>query len=152
MWTARSVRDKELNRRRGWHPSRLGVSPPSSSSLSPPIDISFLDHNQYSTWNRTRRIQASPFLARTDTRTSRTATAMAQNGAVLINMAPEDNSNKKESKQLFGPDIGVVNNVPAWAHNVGKNAAADALSADVIKSWVTKSKEVSYLPSPIRHI
>ena len=110
------------------------------------------DYSQYSTWNRTRRIQASPFLARTDTTTSRTATAMAQNRAIVVNMAAEDNTSRKESKQLFGPDIGVVNNVPAWAHNVGKNAAADALSADVIKSWVTKSKEVSYLPSPIHHI
>jgi hypothetical protein len=65
---------------------------------------------------------------------------MAQNGAVLVNLTPED---KKESKQLFGPDIGVVNNVPAWAHPVGKNAAADTLSADIIKNWVTKSKEPS---------
>ena len=72
---------------------------------------------------------------------------MAQNGAVLVNMPPEDN--KKESKQLFGPDIGVVNNIPAWAHTVGKNAAADSLSADVIKSWITKSKEVTSLLLPI---
>jgi hypothetical protein len=68
---------------------------------------------------------------------------MAQNGAVLINMAPEDNPNKKESKQLFGPDIGVVTNVPAWTHNVGKSAAADTLSTDVIKNWIAKSKEPS---------
>ena len=114
--------------------------------------MSLLDHNQYSTWNRTRRIQVSPFLARTDTRTSRTATAMAQNGAVLVNMAPDDNISKKESKQLFGPDIGVVNNTPAWAHNVGKNAAADSLSADIIKNWIAKSKEVSFLLPPIRPI
>ncbi|KAG6377526.1 hypothetical protein JVT61DRAFT_15336 [Boletus reticuloceps] len=100
-------------------------------------------NNQYSTWNRTRRLQVSPFLARTDTRASRTATAMAHNGAVLVNMAPADNANKKESKQLFGPDIGVVNNVPAWAHPVGKNSAADSLSADIIKNWIAKSKESS---------
>ena len=72
---------------------------------------------------------------------------MAQNGAVLVNIPPEDN--KKESKQLFGPDIGVVSNIPAWAHTVGKNAAADSLSADVIKSWITKSKEVTSLLLPI---
>ncbi|KAF8439129.1 hypothetical protein L210DRAFT_3646627 [Boletus edulis BED1] len=100
-------------------------------------------NNQYSTWNRTRRLQVSPFLARTDTRASRTATAMAHNGAVLVNMAPADNTNKKESKQLFGPDIGVVNNVPAWAHPVGKSSAADSLSADIIKNWIAKSKESS---------
>ncbi|KAI9567490.1 hypothetical protein HD554DRAFT_2107542 [Boletus coccyginus] len=108
-----------------------------------PGSISVWYHNQYSTWNRTRRIQASPFLARTDTRTSRTATAMAQNGAVLVNMAPDDNISKKESKQLFGPDIGVVSNTPAWAHNVGKSAAADSLSADIIKNWIARSKEPS---------
>lgn len=74
---------------------------------------------------------------------------MAQNGAVFINMAPEDNTNKKDSKQLFGPDIGVVNDIPAWAHTVGKDAAADSLSADVIKSWIAKNKEVTSLPSLI---
>ncbi|KAG8216788.1 hypothetical protein J3R82DRAFT_7033 [Butyriboletus roseoflavus] len=68
---------------------------------------------------------------------------MAQNGAVVVNVAPVENTNKKESKQLFGPDIGVVNNTPAWANTVGKNAAADSLSPDVIKSWMAKSKEPS---------
>ena len=72
---------------------------------------------------------------------------MAQNGAVLIDMIPDDPSDKKESKQLFGPDIGVLNNVPAWANTVGKNTAADSLSAEVIKGWLAKSKEVSSLPS-----
>lgn len=71
---------------------------------------------------------------------------MAQNGAVVVNVTPADNTNKKESKQLFGPDIGVVNNTPAWANSVGKNAAADSLSADVIKSWIAKSKEVLSYP------
>lgn len=77
---------------------------------------------------------------------------MAQNGAVLVNMAPDDNISKKESKQLFGPDIGVVSNTPAWAHNVGKSAAADSLSADIIKNWIAKSKEVTSLLWPIRPI
>ncbi|KAG9313509.1 ribosomal protein L18e/L15P [Chiua virens] len=76
---------------------------------------------------------------------SRTATAiaMAQSRAVVVSMSTEESSNKKESKQLFGPDIGVVNSTPAWAHAVGKNAAADSLSADVVKNWVAKSKEPS---------
>jgi len=46
---------------------------------------------------------------------------------VLVNMAPDNDISKKESKQLFGPDIGVVTNTPAWVHNVGKNAAAGSL-------------------------
>ncbi|KAH0835944.1 hypothetical protein J3R83DRAFT_9867 [Lanmaoa asiatica] len=105
--------------------------------------ISTWYHNHYSTWNRTRRIQTSPFLASTETNTPRAAAAMAQSGAVVVNMATADNTNKKESKQLFGPDIGVLDNTPPWANTVGKNAAADSLSADVIKSWIAKSKEPS---------
>ncbi|KIJ59398.1 hypothetical protein HYDPIDRAFT_118626 [Hydnomerulius pinastri MD-312] len=111
--------------------------------------ISTWYHNQYSTWNRTRRMQASPFLARTDTHTSRTATAMARTAtqdAIVINMGiVDDNTNKKEKKQetLFGPNIGVVNTAPQWAQSMGKQAAADNLSSDIIKSWISKSKEAS---------
>ncbi|KAF9219526.1 hypothetical protein BS17DRAFT_789183 [Gyrodon lividus] len=113
--------------------------------------ISAWYHNQYSTWDRTRRIQASPFLARTDTRTSRVATAMARTAtqdAVVINMGiVDDTTNKKEKdkkqESLFGPNIGVVNNVPQWAQSMGKQATADGLSSDIIKTWIAKSKEPS---------
>ncbi|KAH7886855.1 hypothetical protein F5I97DRAFT_1063025 [Phlebopus sp. FC_14] len=113
--------------------------------------ISAWYHNQYSTWNRTRRMQASPFLARTDTRTSRTAAAMARTAtqdAVVINMGIADDTfttNKKEKKQetLFGPNIGVTNTAPQWAQPMGKQPAADNLSADIIKTWIEKSKEPS---------
>ncbi|KAI6116181.1 hypothetical protein F5141DRAFT_1101618 [Pisolithus sp. B1] len=98
-------------------------------------------NSQYSTWNRTRRLQAPQFLARTDTRTSRTATAMARTGtreAVVINMgAPE-----RESKQdtLFGPNIGVVNTTLPWAQTVTKQTPEDSLSPEIIKAWIAKSK------------
>ncbi|KAF9239891.1 hypothetical protein BU15DRAFT_87890 [Melanogaster broomeanus] len=111
--------------------------------------ISTWYHNQYSTWNRTRRIQASPFLARTNTRTSRTATAMARTAtqdAVVINMGIGDDTtsrNDKKQETLFGPNIGVVNSAPQWAQYMGKQPAADSLSSDVIKTWIANSKEPS---------
>ncbi|KAF8841462.1 hypothetical protein BDN67DRAFT_989782 [Paxillus ammoniavirescens] len=112
--------------------------------------ISAWYHNQYSTWNRTRRIQASPYLARTDTRTSRTATAMAQTAthdAVVINLGVvDDTTNKKDKNQetLFGPNIGVVNTAPKWAQSMGKQVTAENLSSDIIKTWIARSKEPSH--------
>ncbi|KAH7908385.1 hypothetical protein BJ138DRAFT_1068950 [Hygrophoropsis aurantiaca] len=111
--------------------------------------ISTWYHNQYSTWNRTRRMHATPFLARTDTHTSRTATAMARTTTqdVVINMGAADDSTttKKEKKQdtLFGPNIGVINSTPQWAQSMGKKTSADNISSDVIKTWIAKSKEPS---------
>jgi hypothetical protein len=108
--------------------------------------ISTWYHNQYSTWNRTRRLHATPFLARTDTHTSRTATSMARTNtqdAVIINM--DDNSSKKEKKQetLFGPNIGVVGSTPQWAQSIGQKAPADNVSSNIIQNWITRSKEPS---------
>lgn len=101
-------------------------------------------NNQYSTWNRTRRLQAPQFLARTDTRTSRTATAMARTGtrdAVVINMGASDRESKQDT--LFGPNIGVVNTTIPWAQSVTKRTSEDSLSPEVIKSWIAKSKQPS---------
>ncbi|KAG1902274.1 uncharacterized protein F5891DRAFT_949494 [Suillus fuscotomentosus] len=108
--------------------------------------ISTWYHNQYSTWNRTRRLHATPFLARTDTHTSRTATSMARTNtqdAVIINM--DDDSSKKEKKQetLFGPNIGVVGSTPQWAQSLGQKAPADNVSSNIIQNWITRSKEPS---------
>lgn len=98
-------------------------------------------NNQYSTWNRTRRLQAPPFLARTDTRTSRTATAMARTGtreAVAINMGAPERDSKQDT--LFGPNIGVVNTTLPWAQTVTKQTPEDSLSPEIIKAWIAKSK------------
>ncbi|KAI5119887.1 hypothetical protein M0805_008558 [Coniferiporia weirii] len=83
-------------------------------------------NNQYSAWNRTRRIHAPTYLARVDTNTSRTAAALRNtdnNGNsnandVVINMGellPPGVADKKENKDtLFGPSIGLVGAAPAW--------------------------------------
>lgn len=107
--------------------------------------ISTWYHNQYSTWNRTRRLHATPFLARTDTHTSRTATSMARantQDAVVINM---DDPTSKEKKQetLFGPNIGVVGSTPQWAQSIAQKAPADVVSSNIIQNWITRSKEPS---------
>ncbi|EGN92855.1 hypothetical protein SERLA73DRAFT_190414 [Serpula lacrymans var. lacrymans S7.3] len=110
--------------------------------------ISTWYHNQYSTWNRTRRLHAPTFLARTDTNASRTAAAMARTGTqepVVINMGEmNDTTNKENKKQdtLFGPSIGVINSGPKWTQSCDKKAA-DQLSPEIVKSWMTKVKEAS---------
>ena len=105
------------------------------------------DNSQYSTWNRTRRLQASPYLARTDTRTSRTATAMARSSTrdtLVVNVVSNGGTgkDKKQLESLFGPNIGVINATPAWAQPISKQTAVDKLSPDIIQSWIAKSKEV----------
>jgi len=117
------------------------------SSPRPRHSLQPLDHNQYSTWNRTRRLQASPFLARTDTRTSRTATAMARSSArdtVVVNVGSNGalGRDKKQLETLFGPNIGVVNSTPPWTQPISKQAALDKLSPEIIQTWIAKSKEV----------
>jgi len=101
-------------------------------------------NNQYATWTRTRRLQAAPFLARTETNTSRTAVAMATRtpGApqVVIDMTDKDREKKKEDA-LFGPNIGVVSSGPAWTNSKQKKVVADELTPEVVKSWIAKSKE-----------
>ena len=96
-------------------------------------------------------LRAPPFIARTDTNTSRTATALARGGqdAVVINMGDMSASanaetTKKDKKQdsLFGPNIGVVSAGPKWTEENEKKGAEDQLTPDVVKGWITKSKEV----------
>jgi hypothetical protein len=105
------------------------------------------DHNQYSTWNRTRRLHTAPYLARTDTQTSRTATSMARTNtreAVIINMGFVGDTPKKDKKQetLFGPNIGVVSSTPQWTQSMGQKVPADTISSHIVQNWITRSKEV----------
>ncbi|KAJ3908766.1 hypothetical protein F5879DRAFT_936149 [Lentinula edodes] len=110
--------------------------------------------SQYANWNRTRRLQQSPYLARTETNTSRQARTMAQatNGDALGNInglgsiGPPAKDNSKEKKgpdTLFGPNIGVISGGPAWTNGTEKKVLKDELTVDVVKSWVEKSKEPS---------
>ncbi|KZT69966.1 hypothetical protein DAEQUDRAFT_689932 [Daedalea quercina L-15889] len=100
-------------------------------------------NSQYSTWNRTRRLHAQPYIARTDTNTSRAATEMAQQ-AVVVNMGEPSNpeaSKDMKSDTLFGPNIGIVSGGPAWTER--HERSADELTPEVIKSWISRSKETT---------
>ncbi|TFY56160.1 hypothetical protein EVG20_g9039 [Dentipellis fragilis] len=104
------------------------------------------DQRQYSTWG-IRRLHTTPFLARTDTNTSRTATAMANQGpaadAIVIDMGDlSENKQDKKHDTLFGPNIGIVTGGPNWAvSDDEKKATKDELTPEVVKSWVAKSKQ-----------
>ncbi|KLO14371.1 hypothetical protein SCHPADRAFT_903315 [Schizopora paradoxa] len=121
-------------------------------------------NNQYSAWNRTRRLAVPPYLARTDTRTSRAATAIsnAQNGennlstdtgnmsdiATVLGLSNgtekeggKDGKNQKKDT-LFGPSIGVPAGGPDWCASKDKPAKEDdELTTDIVKEWIAKSKE-----------
>ncbi|KAJ3726702.1 hypothetical protein C8R42DRAFT_389760 [Lentinula raphanica] len=110
--------------------------------------------SQYSNWNRTRRLQQSPYLARTDTNTSRQARTMAQaaNGEGLGNInglgsvgppAKDISKDKKGPDTLFGPNIGVISGGPAWTNIAEKKVLKDELTVDIVRSWIEKSKEPS---------
>ncbi|KAI0052096.1 hypothetical protein FA95DRAFT_1553769 [Auriscalpium vulgare] len=104
------------------------------------------DSQQYSMWNRTRRLSTTPYLAQADTRASRQATAMANNpalapgGDIVINMG--DLSREKKQDTLFGPNIGIVPSGPAWTDSEHeKQKVLDELTPEIVKTWVEKSKE-----------
>lgn len=73
-------------------------------------------------------------------------------GAVVLNLGDltgnssnrgnNTNSNEPKKKQdtLFGPNIGIVTGGPDWTENPEK--PKDELTADVVKGWIAKSKEV----------
>ena len=54
----------------------------------------------------------------------------------------------KERRQetLFGPNIGIVGDGPAWAqsHDAKKSASSDFLTPEVVRRWVEMSKEVLF--------
>ncbi|EMD35524.1 hypothetical protein CERSUDRAFT_85481 [Gelatoporia subvermispora B] len=106
-------------------------------------------NSQYSTWNRTRRLQAQPYLARVDTNTARVATEMAQQQqqqqqAVVVNMGDlslSDSASKNKSDTLFGPNIGIVGGCPDWTQRHEK--VPDELTPEIVKGWIAKSKETN---------
>jgi hypothetical protein len=108
------------------------------------------DSQQYAAWNRTRRLRASPYLARTETNTSRRATELAAGTANAPSATNDVEANlsgaPKETRQetLFGPNIGIVSDGPAWAqsHDATKSASSDFLTPEIVRRWVEMSKEV----------
>jgi len=104
---------------------------------------------QYAAWNRTRRLRASPYLARTETNTSRRATSLAAGTANAPSATNDVEANlsvpPKETRQetLFGPNIGIVSDGPTWAqsHDATKSASSDFLTPEIVRRWVEMSKE-----------
>ncbi|KAH9171377.1 hypothetical protein EDB89DRAFT_2114546 [Lactarius sanguifluus] len=90
---------------------------------------------QYGAWNRTRRLRATPYLARTDTNTSRRATALA-----TVSTEPQT---EKRPETLFGPNIGIVSDGPAWAQSedAKKGTPSDYLTPEIVRRWVETSKD-----------
>jgi hypothetical protein len=140
--------------------SQLGVSPDLTNHTNSVIirDCHLTtDNQQYAAWNRTRRLRTSPYLARTDTNTSRMATALA---TAPSNVPPthnhvEANSSEppKEQRQenLFGPNIGIISDGPAWAQpqDTKKNTSSDYLTPEIVRRWVDASKEVLFTLLPL---
>jgi hypothetical protein len=130
-----------------WCKSHLILSPWLPSNRGP------TDSQQYAAWNRTRRLRASPYLARTDTNTSRRATALATattnapsaTNDIEANLSEPPKERKQET--LFGPNIGIVGDGPAWAqsHDAKKSTtSSDFLTPEIVRRWVEMSKEVLF--------
>ncbi|KAH9074158.1 hypothetical protein EDB83DRAFT_2355083 [Lactarius deliciosus] len=107
------------------------------------------DSQQYGAWNRTRRLRATPYLARTDTNTSRRATALATGtenqpstttGVEAVSTEPQT---EKRPETLFGPNIGIVSDGPAWAQSedAKKGTPSDYLTPEIVRRWVETSKD-----------
>jgi hypothetical protein len=47
----------------------------------------------------------------------------------------------KKDDTLFGPGVGIISAGPTWA-NSSSTTTKDEISPDVLKSWLTKSKDV----------
>ena len=70
---------------------------------------------------------------------------------ILLNMAnAQDNETvpkevakpPKKHDTLFGPNIGIVSSGPEWTEASRDKSLVDELTPEIVKSWVTKSKEV----------
>ncbi|KIJ37016.1 hypothetical protein M422DRAFT_260663 [Sphaerobolus stellatus SS14] len=113
-------------------------------------------HNQYAAWNRTRRMQASPFVARAESQAARITRTASGGGETVINMGDlipnnegerPQTTEKKKQDTLFGPSIGMVDAGPLWANETvsssEKQPIQDVLTPDLVKNWVEKAKEGS---------
>jgi hypothetical protein len=90
-------------------------------------------------------------LARTETNTSRRATALAaagvENTQLPTNVAEAGPPRDKRQETLFGPNIGIVSDGPAWAQSeeAKKGTSSDYLTPEIVTRWVETSKEVLIL-------
>ncbi|KAI0252514.1 hypothetical protein BJV78DRAFT_341331 [Lactifluus subvellereus] len=104
---------------------------------------------QYAAWNRTRRLRATPYLARTETNTSRRATALAADLAntqlstndVEANLTVHPTDKREET--LFGPNVGIISDGPSWAQSedAKEDTSSDYLTPEIVRRWVETSKE-----------
>lgn len=70
--------------------------------------------------------------------------------AVVIDMGDlNDLANNKKQDTLFGPNIGVVASGPAWTEMNEKKSLGDQLTPEIVKGWITKSKEVNTLSGAV---
>lgn len=114
------------------------------------------DSQQYSAWNRTRRLRATPYLARTDTNTSRRATALATglenppSATIGVQAVSTEPQSEKRQETLFGPNIGIISDGPAWAQSddAKKGSLSDYLTPEIVRRWVETSKEVHTFSLP----
>lgn len=60
---------------------------------------------------------------------------------------------EKRQETLFGPNIGVISEGPAWAQaqDIKKSTSSDFLTPEIVRQWVEASKEVliSCYPLPL---
>ena len=57
--------------------------------------------------------------------------------------APKDATKpQKKHDTLFGPNIGIVSSGPEWTEISQDKTVVDELTPEIVKGWVTKSKEV----------
>ncbi|KAI9458685.1 hypothetical protein BJY52DRAFT_1269041 [Lactarius psammicola] len=103
---------------------------------------------QFTAWNRTRRL-TTPYLASTETNTSRRAATLATGvenppstttGVEAVSTEPQT---EKRQETLFGPNIGIVSDGPAWAQSedTKKGTPSDYLTPEIVRRWVETSKE-----------
>ncbi|KDQ31913.1 hypothetical protein PLEOSDRAFT_1091880 [Pleurotus ostreatus PC15] len=55
----------------------------------------------------------------------------------------KDGDPKTKYESVFGPNIGSVNNGPAWTQIKEKKVLVDELTADVVQGWIEKSKDTT---------
>jgi hypothetical protein len=70
-------------------------------------------------------------------------------GAVeAVSTEPQSQSEKRQ-ETLFGPNIGIVGDGPAWAQSADakKDTPSDCITPEIVRRWVESSKEVHvFLP------
>lgn len=63
---------------------------------------------------------------------------------------PSEPPKEKRQETLFGPNIGIISEGPAWAQaqDQKKSTSSDYLTPEIVRQWVEASKEVFILCYP----